>query len=58
MHYAPRPLAGAIGLGSHDLRVADTTLDLYKRDMMPLIVLTGATSLATRESIPRGEAVH
>jgi uncharacterized SAM-binding protein YcdF (DUF218 family) len=48
----------AIGLGSHDLGVADTTADLYRRGMMPLIVFTGATSQTTRERMPRGEAEH
>ncbi|MFJ9094624.1 YdcF family protein [Streptomyces globisporus] len=58
MHHEPRPCSVAIGLGSHDLGVADTTVDLYKRGMMPLIVFTGATSPTTRERMPRGEAVH
>ncbi|MFL0023153.1 YdcF family protein [Streptomyces sp. NBUL23] len=58
MHHEPRPCSVAIGLGSHDLGVADATVDLYKRGMMPLIVFTGATSPTTRERMPRGEAVH
>ncbi|MFE7004568.1 YdcF family protein [Streptomyces griseus] len=58
MHHELRPCSVAIGLGSHDLGVADTTADLYKRGMMPLIVFTGATSPTTRERMPRGEAVH
>ncbi|WP_069172551.1 YdcF family protein [Streptomyces griseus] len=58
MHHEPRPCSVAIGLGSHDLGVADTTVDLYKRGMMPLIVFTGATSPTTRDRMPRGEAVH
>ncbi|WP_228923421.1 YdcF family protein [Streptomyces sp. DH7] len=58
MHHELRPCSVAIGLGSHDLGVADTTVDLYKRGMMPLIVFTGATSPTTRERMPRGEAVH
>jgi uncharacterized SAM-binding protein YcdF (DUF218 family) len=48
----------AIGLGSHDLGVADTAVDLYKRGMAPLLLFTGATSPTTRERMPRGEAVH
>ncbi|MDO0936591.1 YdcF family protein [Streptomyces sp. DG2A-72] len=48
----------AMGLGSHDLGVADTTADLYHRGMAPLIVFTGATSRTTRERMPRGEAEH
>ncbi|WP_330320548.1 YdcF family protein [Streptomyces clavifer] len=58
MHHELRPCSVAIGLGSHDLGVADTTADLYKRGMAPLIVFTGATSPTTRERMPRGEAVH
>ncbi|MCT6778475.1 YdcF family protein [Streptomyces sp. CS7] len=58
MHHELRPCSVAIGLGSHDLGVADTAADLYKRDMAPLIVFTGATSPTTRERMPRGEAVH
>lgn len=58
MHQEPRPCSVAIGLGSHDLGVADTTVDLYKRGMMPLIVFTGATSPTTRDWMPQGEAVH
>ncbi|MEU3469807.1 YdcF family protein [Streptomyces sp. NPDC006687] len=52
-----RELVEAV-LGSHDLGVADFTVDLYERGMMPLIVFTGATSRTTRERMPRGEAEH
>ncbi|MEU2470417.1 YdcF family protein [Streptomyces sp. NPDC012842] len=58
MHHELRPCSVAIGLGSHDLGVADTAADLYKRGMVSLIVFTGATSPTTRERMPRGEAVH
>jgi len=58
MHHEPRPCSVGIGLGSHDLGVADTAADLYHRGMMPLIVFTGATSRTTRERMPRGEAEH
>ncbi|MFE9503924.1 YdcF family protein [Streptomyces anthocyanicus] len=58
MGHTPRPCSVAIGLGSHDLGVADTAADLYERGMAPLIVFTGATSPTTRERMPRGEAVH
>ncbi|MDQ8704566.1 YdcF family protein [Streptomyces sp. LHD-70] len=53
-----RPCSVAIGLGSHDLGVADTAVDLYERGLAPLLVFTGATSPTTRERMPRGEAVH
>lgn len=58
MGHTPRPCSVAIGLGSHDLGVADTAAELYQRGMVPLIVFTGATSPTTRERMPRGEAVH
>ncbi|MFC8936629.1 YdcF family protein [Streptomyces griseoincarnatus] len=58
MGHELRPCSVAIGLGSHDLGVADTTADLYHRGMMPLIVFTGATSRTTRDRMPRGEAEH
>ncbi|MFD5893766.1 YdcF family protein [Streptomyces sp. NPDC060366] len=58
MHHEPRPCSVAVGLGSHDLGVADTAVDFYRRGMVPLIVFTGATSRTTEERMPRGEAVH
>ncbi|MEV0446327.1 YdcF family protein [Streptomyces sp. NBC_01268] len=58
MGHTPRPCSVAIGLGSHDLGVADTAVDLYERGMAPLLVFTGATSPTTRGRMPRGEAVH
>ncbi|MFD6987696.1 YdcF family protein [Streptomyces sp. NPDC059943] len=58
MGHSLRPCSVAIGLGSHDLGVADTAVDLYKRGMAPLLVFTGATSPTTRKRMPRGEAVH
>jgi uncharacterized SAM-binding protein YcdF (DUF218 family) len=58
MGHTLRPCSVAIGLGSHDLGVADTAVDLYKRGMAPLLVFTGATSPTTRERMPRGEAIH
>ncbi|MFJ7066501.1 YdcF family protein [Streptomyces sp. NPDC101115] len=58
MGHTPRPCSVAIGLGSHDLGVADVTVALYRRRMMPLIVFTGATSRTTADRMPRGEAEH
>ncbi|MFB6820325.1 YdcF family protein [Streptomyces virginiae] len=58
MHHELQPCSVAIGLGSHDLGVAEVAVDLYKRDMTPLIVFTGATSRTTHERMPRGEAEH
>ncbi|MFD9110357.1 YdcF family protein [Streptomyces bottropensis] len=58
MHHDPRPCSVAVGLGSHDLGVADVTADLYRQGMAPVIVFTGSTSPTTRARMPRGEAVH
>ncbi|MFH9426791.1 YdcF family protein [Streptomyces sp. NPDC017615] len=58
MGHELRPCSVAIGLGSHDLGVAETTADLYHQGVVPLIVFTGATSLTTRDRMPRGEAEH
>lgn len=58
MHHELRPCSVAIGLGSHDLGVADTTVDLYRRALAPLIVFTGATSPTSQARMPRGEAQH
>jgi uncharacterized SAM-binding protein YcdF (DUF218 family) len=58
MGHAPRPCSVAIGLGSHDLGVADAAVDLYHRGMAPLLVFTGSSSPTTRDRMPRGEAVH
>ncbi|MFE1893619.1 YdcF family protein [Streptomyces microflavus] len=58
MNHEPRPCSVGIGLGSHDLGVADVTVNLYQRGMFPLIVVTGATSRTTRDQMPKGEAEH
>lgn len=53
-----RPTDIAIGLGSHDIGVAEHTADLYHRGLLPLIVFTGANAPTTIDVFPRGEAVH
>ncbi|MEU2073963.1 YdcF family protein [Streptomyces sp. NPDC013489] len=58
MGHEPRHCSVGIGLGSHDLGVADATVDLYRRGMFPLVVFTGATSRTTEGRMPRGEAEH
>jgi uncharacterized SAM-binding protein YcdF (DUF218 family) len=58
MHHELRPCSVAVGLGSHDLGVAEVTADLYQRGMAPVIVFTGSTSPTTRTRMPRGEAIH
>lgn len=56
--HTPRRTDIAIGLGSHDIGVAEHTADLYHRGMFPLIVFTGANAPTTVDVFPRGEAVH
>ncbi|MYV50963.1 YdcF family protein [Streptomyces sp. SID3212] len=58
MGHEARACSVVVGLGSHDLGVADVAVGLYRRGMAPLILFTGATSPTTRERMPRGEAVH
>ena len=58
MGHRPRPTDIAIGLGSHDIGVAEHTADLYHQGMFPLIVFTGANAPTTVDVFPRGEAVH
>ncbi|MFJ9431858.1 YdcF family protein [Streptomyces sp. NPDC101490] len=58
MGHAPRACSVVVGLGSHDLGVADVAVSLYRGGFAPLLVFTGATSATTRERMPRGEAVH
>jgi uncharacterized SAM-binding protein YcdF (DUF218 family) len=48
----------AIGLGSHDLGVAEYASELYHRGLFPVLVFSGATSPTTVTRFPRGEAVH
>jgi uncharacterized SAM-binding protein YcdF (DUF218 family) len=53
-----RPADVGIGLGSHDIGVADRTAELYHQGLFPLIVFTGANAPTTIDRFPRGEAVH
>jgi uncharacterized SAM-binding protein YcdF (DUF218 family) len=53
-----RPCSAAIGLGSHDLGVATTAVDLYRAGLFPIVVFSGGNSRTTRARFPRGEAVH
>ena len=52
------PCDVAIGLGSHDLGVAEHAAKLYHDGLFPLLVFTGATSPTSAPRFPRGEAVH
>jgi uncharacterized SAM-binding protein YcdF (DUF218 family) len=47
-----------IGLGSHDLGVAVVATELFRRQMFPWLVFTGANAPTTIREFPRGEAVH
>ncbi|TWG07858.1 YdcF family protein [Saccharopolyspora dendranthemae] len=47
-----------VGLGSHDLGVADHVAELHGAGWFPLVVFTGANAPTTAERFPRGEAVH
>ncbi|RCG25920.1 YdcF family protein [Sphaerisporangium album] len=58
MHHELRPTDVGIGLGSHDLGVADYTAELFHKGMFPIIVFTGANAPTTVALFPRGEAVH
>jgi uncharacterized SAM-binding protein YcdF (DUF218 family) len=58
MHHEPQNTDIAIGLGSHDIGVAEHTAHLYHQGRFPLIVFTGANAPTTVEAFPRGEAVH
>ena len=58
MHHEPRNTDIAIGLGRHDIGVAEHTADLYHQGRFPLIVFTGANAPTTTGLFPRGEAVH
>ena len=58
MHHEPRNTDIAIGLGSHDIGVAEHAADLYHQGRFPIIVFTGANAPTTERVFPRGEAVH
>ncbi|MFC8700225.1 YdcF family protein [Streptomyces parvus] len=58
MHHTARPCSVIVGLGSHDLGVAEASAGFYLRGLAPVLVFTGSTSPTTRDRMPRGEAVH
>lgn len=57
LQHEPRPVDVCIGLGGHDLGVADYTAELYGRGLFPQIVFTGANAPTTVEAFPDGEAL-
>ncbi|MFG2734637.1 YdcF family protein [Streptomyces carpaticus] len=58
MGHTPRPCDVLIGLGSHDIGVAEAAAALYLRGLAPVVLFTGGNSPTTRQRMPRGEAVH
>lgn len=58
MDHELRPVDAAIGLGSHDLGVANFAAELYRSGLFPVLVFSGGNSPTTAERFPRGEAVH
>jgi uncharacterized SAM-binding protein YcdF (DUF218 family) len=47
-----------IGLGGHDIGVAEHAADLYQKGRFPVVAFTGANAPTTVDRFPRGEAVH
>jgi uncharacterized SAM-binding protein YcdF (DUF218 family) len=58
LHHELRSCSVGIGLGSHDVAVAQFSAELFHRGLFPLLVFTGAGSPTTRDRFPAGEAVH
>lgn len=57
LQHEPRPVDVCIGLGGHDLGVADYTADLYHEGLFRRIVFTGANAPTTVDAFPQGEAL-
>lgn len=53
----PIPRDVGLGLGSHDLGVAEHAARLYHQGLFPILVFSGATSPTTKDVFPEGEAV-
>ncbi|SKC41507.1 YdcF family protein [Krasilnikoviella flava] len=58
LHHEPRNTDIGIGLGSHDIGVAEHAAELWHKGRFPLIVFTGANAPTTVQVFPHGEAVH
>ncbi|WP_175009286.1 YdcF family protein [Cellulosimicrobium sp. TH-20] len=58
LHHEPRNTDIAIGLGSHDIGVAEHAAELWHEGRFPLLIFTGANAPTTLEVFPRGEAIH
>lgn len=46
-----------LGLGSHDLGVAEHAAHLYLSGLVPVLIFSGATSPTTKDVFPEGEAI-
>ena len=57
LQHEPGPVDVCIGLGGHDLGVADYTADLYLEGLFRCIVFTGANAPTTVNAFPQGEAL-
>ncbi|KEI44097.1 YdcF family protein [Saccharopolyspora rectivirgula] len=58
LHHEPVRCDAGIGLGSHDIGVAEHAAELFHRGYFPVVVFTGANAPTTVDRFPRGEAVH
>ena len=58
LHHQLRPVSVGIGLGCHDLGVATLAAELYRAELLPLLVFSGANGPTTIQRFPRGEANH
>lgn len=53
-----RPTDIGIGLGGHDIGVAEHAAELYHKQRFPVLIFTGANAPTTIDRFPRGEAVQ
>ncbi|MGH8876179.1 MAG: YdcF family protein, partial [Stackebrandtia sp.] len=56
MGHDARACDAAIVLGCHDIGVANEAAEAYNRGLVPVVVVTGANSPATRDRFAEGEA--
>jgi uncharacterized SAM-binding protein YcdF (DUF218 family) len=57
LQHEPRQVDVCIGLGGHDLGVAEYTAELYHQGLFRQIVFTGANAPTTVDAFPEGEAL-
>lgn len=58
LHHDLRPCDVGICLGGPDPDIADFAVELYRRELFPLLVFSGANSPDTVAYYPRGEAIE